>query len=81
MNRGELGGVFLVTKIISRSLTYCERLVCIEKHSRIHRFLLGGFLLGKRKLNLQVCQGLCDILQIENWGLGSPDQEEKRKPC
>lgn len=49
MNLGEFHGD---CKIIGRSLTYCERLICIEKHSRIRRFLLGGFLLGKRKLNL-----------------------------
>lgn len=37
-------------------------------------YLLGRFLLGKRKLNLQVCQGLHDLLKVRECGVHSPDK-------
>jgi hypothetical protein len=34
---------------------------------------------GKRKLNLQACQGLCDLPRVEDWGLGFPDKVRQRR--
>jgi hypothetical protein len=55
----------------------------MERHSRNLRYLLGSLLLGKRKLNLWVCHGLCDLPQVESVGFELPrqSQSEKRKPC
>lgn len=66
-------------KSLAWRLKYCECLLCLEKHSRNRRHLLGRFLSGMRMLNLQVCQRLCDIPQVEIRGSGSPDQAKKRK--
>jgi hypothetical protein len=44
---------------------------CKVNDSFVWRHIPGipdEFLSGKRKLNVRVCQGLCDIPQVENWG-------------
>ena len=38
----------------------------MERHSRNPRYLLGVFLSGKRKVNLQVYQGVYDLGQGED---------------
>lgn len=44
----------------------------MERHSKNARSLLDRFLSRKRKLNLEVCQGLLDLSQVEGVGVRPP---------
>lgn len=43
--------------------------------------LAGQVLIRSKETEPVISPRLYDILQVEDIGLGSPDQTEKRKPC